>query len=96
MGHPPSSGAYPFVVAQATSPTLCIAPNSGAKPERCAPGLCDGGDLSVRLDDRPRIDWPKDRNVAVTDLDGAIQHRVVLYRAGKAQQSFKFRFSDFI
>jgi hypothetical protein len=84
-----------FAMAQTKSPTLCIAPNGGATPERCAPDLCDGGALSLRIDDRPRMEWPKDRSVAVTDLDSNIQHRVVVYRAGKAQQSFKFRFSEF-
>jgi hypothetical protein len=28
-------------------------------------------------------------------LSAAARHRVVIYRAGKAQQSFTFRFSDF-
>jgi hypothetical protein len=31
----------------------------------------------------------------VDDLDMAAKHRVVVYRAGKPQQSFGFRFSGF-
>ncbi|HEY3928457.1 MAG TPA: hypothetical protein VGL89_08790 [Candidatus Koribacter sp.] len=87
--------ACAFVPAQTSEPTICIAPNRGETPERCAAGLCDGGELSVQFDHRPRMQWPKDKSLAVTDLEPDVAHRVVVFRAGKPQQSFTFRFSEF-
>jgi len=39
--------------------------------------------------------WPKSESMKVDGLSTTARHRVVIYRAGKAQQSFTFRFSDF-
>jgi len=84
-----------FLFGQSNGAQLCIAPNSGSTPQRCAPGLCDSGQLSLKIDSRPKIRWPEKDSLALTDLDTSTSHRVVVYRAGKAQQAFRFRFSDF-
>lgn len=62
---------------------------------RCAPGLCGSGKISLKIDDQPVLPWPKAKSMEINDLDAAAKHRVVIYRAGKPQQSFRFRFSDF-
>lgn len=75
--------------------SLCVAPNSAKPPQRCAPGLCGSGELSLKVDDRPIVQWPKKKCVEITGLDAGKRHKVIIYRAGKAQQSFGFRFSDY-
>ena len=83
--------------AQSEIRSLCVAPNAGETPQRCggAPGLCNGGTLSLRIDKQPVQPWPKTKCAKIEGLDAATRHRVVVYRAGKAQQSFTFRFSEF-
>ena len=83
--------------AQSEMRSLCVAPNAGETPQRCsaAPGLCNGGALSLRIDRQPIQAWPKAKNVKIQGLNTATRHRVVVYRAGKPQQSFGFRFSEF-
>ena len=83
--------------AQSEMRSLCVAPNAGERPQRCggAPGLCNGGAISLRIDKQPVQPWPKAKCVKIEGLDTATRHRVVVYRAGKAQQSFTFRFSEF-
>jgi hypothetical protein len=77
--------------------SLCVAPNSGETPRRCgaAPSLCDGGALLLRIDRQPIQPWPKSKSMKIEGLSATTRHRVVVYRAGKAQQSFVFRFSEF-
>lgn len=83
--------------AQSTGPSasLCVAPSSDEEVARCAPGLCGSGKISLKIDDQPVLPWPKAKSMEINDLDAAAKHRVVIYRAGKPQQSFRFRFSDF-
>ena len=81
--------------AQSQTSSLCVAPNSAETPQRCAPGLCDSGDLSLKIDHRPIQSWPKSESMKIDGLSISERHRVVIYRAKKAQQSFVFRFSDF-
>ena len=86
------------VSAQGQSETgsLCVAPTpSETKPRRYAPGLCAGGKLSLSIDRLPAKPWPKSESIEVGGLSTNGRHRVVVYRAGKAQQSFTFRFSEF-
>ena len=82
----------PCLHGQADTGLLCVAPNSAEMPQRCAPGLCAGGELSLKVDGRPVQPWPKSESMKIAGLSTSEQHRVVIYRAGKAQQSFKFRF----
>jgi hypothetical protein len=84
--------------AQSTEPgsaSLCVAPSSDDPVVRCAPGLCGSGKISFKIDDQPVIPWPKAKSMKISDLDAAVKHRVVIYRAGKRQQSFRFHFSQF-
>jgi|SRR5579863_7365295 len=75
--------------------SLCVAPNRAEPPQRCAPGLCGSGELSLKVDNRPVVQWPKKECIEITGLDARKRHKVVIYRAGKAQQSFGFRFSEY-
>jgi hypothetical protein len=81
--------------AQSGSVSLCVAPNSAEPAVRCAPGLCGSGKISLKIDDRPVLQWPKAESLKIVGLDAAARHRVVIYRASRPQQSFKFQFSDF-
>jgi hypothetical protein len=61
-----------------------------------APGSsCDSANLSVKIDARRPTAWPTKRNIKIGKLDVTVTHQVVVSCAGKPQQSFKFRFSDF-
>lgn len=77
------------------SGSLCVAPSSDEEVVRCAPGLCGSGKISLKIDDQPILPWPKAESLKISDLDATARHCVVVYRAGKPQQSFRFRFSDF-
>ena len=81
--------------AQSETGSICIAPNGAETPQRCAPGLCAGGKLSLRIDGQPAQAWPKSESTRMGRLSTTARHRIVIYRAGKAQQSFTFRFSEF-
>jgi hypothetical protein len=83
--------------AQSEMRSLCVAPNAGETPQRCggAPGLCNGGAISLRIDKQPVQPWPKAKCMKIEGLGTVTRPRVVVYRAGKAQQSFTFRFSEF-
>ena len=74
---------------------LCVAPNSDESVQRCSPGLCASGKVSLKIDDTPVLPWPKVESMKISGLDATTRHRVTIYRVGKPQQSFKFRFSDF-
>ena len=82
---------------QSETRSLCVAPNSAETPQRCggAPGLCASGKISIRIDRLSAQPWPKSESVKIDGLSAGERHRIVIYRAGKAQQSFTFRFSDF-
>jgi hypothetical protein len=83
------------VYGQSETGSICVAPNSAETPQRCAPGLCAGGALSLRFDYQPVQPWPESESIKVTGLSATERHRVVIYRARKAQQSFTFRLADF-
>jgi hypothetical protein len=84
-----------MVSAQSDTASLCVAPSTAETPQRCSPGLCASGSLSLKLDDQPVMPWPKSQSLRIDGLSSTAKHRVIIYRAGKAQQSFKFDFSDF-
>jgi hypothetical protein len=75
--------------------SLCVAPNRAEPPQRCAPGLCGSGELSLKVDNRPVVHWPKKECIEIAGLDGRKRHKIIIYRAGRAQQSFGFRFSEY-
>jgi hypothetical protein len=81
--------------AKSGSASLCVAPNSDESVLRCSRGLCDSGRISLKIDDQPLLPWPKVASVKISSLDNTTKHRVIIYRAGKPQQSFRFQFSDF-
>src|ERR1019366_7543395 len=76
------------------SASLCVAPNSSEAVVRCGQ-FCESGKISLKIDDQPVLPWPKAESLKINGLDANARHRVVIYRAGKPQQSFKFRFSEF-
>src|SRR5260370_35155611 len=78
---------------QSETSSLCVAPNSAETPQRCAPGLCDGGKLSLKIDRLPVQSWPNSESIRIDGLSFKGRHRVVIYLAEKAQQSFTFRCS---
>ena len=80
---------------ESDSASLCVAPNSDEPAVYCAPGLCGSGKLSLKIDDQPILPWPKVESMKISGLDATTKHRVIIYRAGKPQQSFRFRFSEF-
>ena len=87
----PTSSAEPGIGS------VCVAPVP-AKPSPYAapPGfLCDSAKLSLRIDALKPMAWPVGESVKIDALDAAAAHRVVVSCDGKAQQSFRFRFSDF-
>jgi hypothetical protein len=61
-----------------------------------APGLiCASEKLSFTIDSLPKRTWPIKESVKFDDLDLSASHRVVIFCEDKAQQSFKFRYSEF-
>jgi hypothetical protein len=69
--------------------------NSDDSVVRCAPGMCSSGKVSFKIDDQLVSPWPKVESIKISGLDAATKHRVIIYRAGKPQQSFRFHFSEF-
>ena len=55
---------------------------------------CDGDHYSLKIDDRPFVDWPA-ASARIDGLDPAVRHRVVIRCDGKPHQAFGFRFSEF-
>ena len=97
-----AAGAFLFVTrlmcspqsAESDSASLCVAPNSAESVVRCAPGLCASGKISLKIDDQPVLPLLKVESIKISGLDATARHRVIIYRAGKPQQSFGFNFSD--
>ncbi len=87
--------------AQQNSGLICVAPY----PEPvCSGGVCRYGDpelicasdnVSLKVDSREAIPWPKKDSISVDGLALDGTHRVVVLCDGKPQQSFRFRFSEF-
>jgi len=82
----------PPLFAQDGGASVCVAPTATEKVDRCAPFLCEDGPISFKLDNREIQNWPKLECLKIDGLDPVAKHRVTVFRAGKAQQSFSFRF----
>jgi hypothetical protein len=82
---------------QKASGSLCVAPRGQQPPATAGTPelMCKSGNLSVRIDARSAMAWPKDESSRIDGLSLAGQHRVVVSCDAKPQQSFKFRFSQY-
>jgi hypothetical protein len=61
-----------------------------------APGLyCPADKLSLKIDSRQALAWPRKTSMRIGPFDATTRHRVVVLCNGKAQQSFTFHFSEF-
>jgi hypothetical protein len=82
--------------AQQVGAAICIAPIPIEPYTTSAPGLaCPSGKLSMRIDNGPSREWPRGHSEKLESLDIDRVHRVAIACDGKAQQSFKFKFSEF-
>ena len=76
--------------------TVCVAPNS--EPPNHLIGFVgpyNPATLSVKIDQRQLLLWPRKGSVKIEGLDSAARHLVVVISDGKPVQSFRFRFSQF-
>jgi hypothetical protein len=77
----------PFPMPVCSADGFCM---SGAQGFRC-----ESGKVSLKVDTRKAVLWPKRESLSLRDLEPEAEHRVVLLCDGKARQSFKFRFGEF-
>lgn len=90
------------LLAQHDSGMLCVAPFPkpvcSASGDICLSGAqgfsCASGNVSLKVDSRKAVSWPKKKSMSLAGLGLDERHRVVLLCDGKPQQSFKFRFSE--
>lgn len=75
------------LLAQEDTGLLCVAP--GAEQFSCA-----SGNVTLKVDARKPVPWPKKKSMSLTGFDLGASHRVVLLCDGKPKESFKFRFSE--
>jgi hypothetical protein len=77
--------------------SLCVAPIPEEPPSTAGtPELfCHSGKLSLRIDGLPAVQWPQKDSFKFASLDFNRTHKVVVLCDGKAQQSFRFRFSEY-
>jgi len=86
----------PTVSPESRSGSLCVAPVAEKPMPTGAPGLiCASEKLSFAIDSLPKRTWPIKESVKFDALDLSVSHRVVIFCEDKAQQSFKFRYSEF-
>ncbi len=91
------------LLAQQDSGMLCVAPfpkpvcsASGGVCLSGAQGFsCSSGKVSLKVDSRKAVSWPKKGSMSLAGLALDGSHRVVVSCDGKRQQSFKLRFSEF-
>ena len=80
---------------------LCVAPfpKPVCKGDVCLSGAqgfsCASGNVTLKIDARKPVPWPKEQSLSLAGLALDVSHRVVLLCDGKARESFKFRFSEF-
>jgi len=75
---------------------LTVKPVPSAWSKMVSPGMyCDSDKLSVRIDRRSAMGWPRKEEVNIDGLDLNERHLVAILCDGKPLQSFKFRFSEF-
>jgi hypothetical protein len=87
---------YPVTSPEPGSGSLCVAPIAERPIPMAAPGLiCASEKLSFTIDSLPRKTWPIKESIKFDGLDLGASHRVAIFCEDKAQQSFKFRYSEF-
>ncbi len=75
--------------------SLCVAPLVLDPLRAGTPDLvCETESISLKIDDRPAVPWPRGSSLELDSLDRATRHRVVVLCDGKPQQTFRFRFSE--
>jgi hypothetical protein len=88
------------LLAQGGSGMICVAPYP--KPvcsgDVCLSGAqgfyCASGNVTLEVDSRKPVPWPKQESMSLAGLALDVSHRVVLLCDGKPKESFKFRFSE--
>lgn len=87
---------------QQASGQICVAPYPEpiCGVDGCLTGYpefsCTTDNVSLKIDSRKPVPWPKKGCMKVDGLATNVSHRVTLLcENGKPQQSFKFRFSQF-
>jgi len=76
--------------------SLCIPPVPQKPILMSAPGLnCVSEKLSFKIDSMPDRPWPMKESISTSDLDLGLRHGIVIMCDGKAQQSFRFRYSEY-
>jgi hypothetical protein len=89
------------LLAQEGSGMLCVAPfpKPVCSGDLCLSGAqgfsCASGNVSLKVDSRKPVPWPRNESMSLTGLALDATHRVVLLCDGKPKQSFKLRFSEF-
>ena len=77
--------------------TVCLARQNWPPDALWSPDVsaCDSGRLSVKVDNREGVEWPRDKGTLLPPLDLKPRHRVTITCDGKPWQSFFFRFTEF-
>ena len=83
--------ASSWLHGQINEGVICVAPNSAETPQRCAPGLCESGELSFKIDRSPIQAWPKAKSIKLSGLE-ADKHRVVITARRKPSSRSRFAF----
>src|SRR6202041_410610 len=87
----------PVSFAQSEQGSVCVAPISKGWPPTAGTVelACASNKFSLKIDAQKAIPWPNTESIKIDGLDINTRHRIVVYCAGKPQQSFGFRFSAF-
>jgi len=87
----------PVSFGQSEQGSVCVAPISKGWPPTAGTVelACASNKFSLKIDAQKAIPWPSTESIKIDGLDINTRHRVVVYCAGKPQQSFGFRFSAF-
>jgi hypothetical protein len=80
--------------AQTEYGSFTVAPIRGTEPSGLG-GFCDPPQLSLKIDSRQTVPWPRKEPLNIEDLELAQSHLVVAVCNGKPLQSFRFRFAEF-
>jgi hypothetical protein len=83
--------AWPATAAQSEHGSLCVHP----VPQGHTYLSCRSGNLSLKIDARQSIPWPRKEGLKIEDLDLTQSHLVVAICDGKRVQSARFRFSSY-
>jgi hypothetical protein len=75
--------------------SLCIGPLPDRHPSPGLGSLCDSRNLSVQLDKREIVPWPRKASVKIEGIDLAESHLLVALCDGKPVQSTRFKFSEY-